>query len=294
MGGRGNNAVFVRVLDLEDIFDVHSLLKRFYLDNRSLDSPGSFSWFFCPRSQDMSRAHPAAADNFAATLAKKNIAAAKPERTNEKLYTENMLNGGHINQNMQQFMEKDRKVCRFFAVVDDLQTAQYERRPFLIYYYLADNTIQIREQYPLNCGRDGFALFCKRMRMPKGATELRGPMDSAYQEEDYVQVTDLVVGGRVDVYSMNFFIYDADQFTRDYFEKDLKSPLVEKVVLLLGRGKCANCGKLRLMWWLRFICSRRRFLCGVSVFHVRYCVSVYSEAATNMYHTLVCRFCRRS
>ena len=90
-----------------------------------------------------------------------------------------MLNGGHINKNMQQFMERDRKVCRFFAVVDDLQTAQYERRPFVILFYLANDDMQIREQYPLNCGRDNFPLFCKKARMPKGKMELRGPMDSA-------------------------------------------------------------------------------------------------------------------
>ena len=76
-----------------------------------------------------------------------------------------MLNGGHINKNMQQFMEKDRKVCRFYAIHDDLITGQFERRPFLIMYFLADDTIQIREQYPLNCGRDAFALFCKRQRV---------------------------------------------------------------------------------------------------------------------------------
>lgn len=54
--------------------------------------------------------------------------------TNEKIYNEVMLNGGHINQNMQQFMEKDRCVARFFAIVDDLITPQFERRPFIIMY----------------------------------------------------------------------------------------------------------------------------------------------------------------
>ncbi|CAD7952611.1 unnamed protein product [Amoebophrya sp. A120] len=160
-------------------------------------------------------------DAFSETLAKKNIVPSKPERTNEKLYYENMLNGGHINANMQQFMENDRKVCRFYAIVDDLITPQYERRPFVIMYFLANDTIQIREQYPLNSGRDGFPLFCKRMRMPKGKTELRGPMDSAYQPEEYVHITDFNIGQRVEMYNTSFYIYDADGFTREYFEKEL-------------------------------------------------------------------------
>jgi hypothetical protein len=57
------------------------------------------------------------------------------------MYTEAMLNGGHINANMQDFMEKDRHVMRFFAIVDDLQTPQFERRPFILLYFLADKTV---------------------------------------------------------------------------------------------------------------------------------------------------------
>lgn len=31
--------------------------------------------------------------------------------------------------------------------MDDLKTEQYERRPFTIFYFLSDDTIEIREQY---------------------------------------------------------------------------------------------------------------------------------------------------
>eukprot|EP00392_Amoebophrya_sp_AT5.2_P016043 g16282.t1 len=168
------------------------------------------------KPQNMALAEPEAEkDAFAETLAKKNIVPSKPERTNEKIYYERMMNGGHINANMQQFMDKDRMVCRFYAIVDDLITPQYERRPFVIMYFLANDTIQIREH-----GRDGFPLFCKRMRMPKGKTELRGPMDSAYQEDEYVHITDFKIGQRVEMYNTSFYIYDADGFTREYFEKE--------------------------------------------------------------------------
>ncbi|CAK0894516.1 unnamed protein product, partial [Prorocentrum cordatum] len=55
-----------------------------------------------------------------------------------------MLGGGHVNKDMQQFMEWDGKVCRFYAVIDDLSTSTFERRPFVILYFLADDTFQIR------------------------------------------------------------------------------------------------------------------------------------------------------
>ena len=38
------------------------------------------------------------------------------------------------------------EVCQFYAVIDDTLTAQYERRPVTIFYYLADDTVEIREQ----------------------------------------------------------------------------------------------------------------------------------------------------
>jgi hypothetical protein len=60
----------------------------------------------------------------------------KPPRTYEKVYREAMLGGGHINADMQQFLEKDRQVLRFFAILDDLSTPQFERRPFLILFFL--------------------------------------------------------------------------------------------------------------------------------------------------------------
>ena len=49
------------------------------------------------KPQNMALAEPEAEkDAFAETLAKKNIVPSKPERTNEKIYYENMLNGGHV------------------------------------------------------------------------------------------------------------------------------------------------------------------------------------------------------
>eukprot|EP00435_Cladocopium_sp_Y103_P059707 s418_g21.t1 len=77
--------------------------------------------------------------------AMKNHAPVQP-RTYEKIYREVMLGGGHINADMQQFLEKDKKVLRFYAVLDDVTTPQFERRPFTLMFFLADDTIEIREQ----------------------------------------------------------------------------------------------------------------------------------------------------
>lgn len=172
-------------------------------------------------------------DNFKETTQLKMDAlgkSAKPPRTHQKIYAEAMMNGGHINRNQQQFMEKDRMVCRFYCYSDDIKTHVFERRPFTIFYFLSDDTVQIIEQFPMNCGRAGFPTFCKRQRIPKAMeTEVRGPMHSAYQEEDYYKLEDFMVGKTVRLYNTDFFVYDTDGFTRKYFEGELKNPLEPKV-----------------------------------------------------------------
>lgn len=149
-------------------------------------------------------------------------------RTHERLYREQAMGGGHINKDMQQFLEWDRKVCRFFAVQDDLSTPTFERRPFIILYFLADDTMEIREQYPLNCGRDTFPIFFKRGPMPKGKAQVLGPMDQCLKMSEYTTIRDLSVGQMINLQGNDFFIYDADEFTRGYFHEELKMPLAQR------------------------------------------------------------------
>jgi len=150
-------------------------------------------------------------------------------RTYEKLYRETVLGGGHINKDMQQFLEKDRMVCRFFAVLDDLLTPQYERRPFTILYFLCDDTIEIREHYPLNAGRDNFPVFFRRSKLLKGDTEVRGPLEPPLENDAYVSLDDLAVGATLPCLALNLFLYDADAFTRAYYAEEIGRDLQEKI-----------------------------------------------------------------
>merc|ERR1711904_190018 len=101
--------------------------------------------------------------------------------------------------------------------MDDLMTAQYERRPFTIMYFLADNTVEIREQYPLNCGRDNFPIFFRRGKLTKGNVIARGPQDKLPKADELVSIDDLYVGAEVTLLNSKFLIYDADDFTRQFY-----------------------------------------------------------------------------
>eukprot|EP00401_Gymnodinium_catenatum_P036698 CAMPEP_0117501572 /NCGR_PEP_ID=MMETSP0784-20121206/23369_1 /TAXON_ID=39447 /ORGANISM="" /LENGTH=749 /DNA_ID=CAMNT_0005296833 /DNA_START=115 /DNA_END=2364 /DNA_ORIENTATION=+ len=167
-------------------------------------------------------------DPFSRTQEAIKMKEAAAPRTYEKIYREVMLGGGHINADMQQFLEMDRKVLRFFAVLDDLSTPQFERRPFTIMFFMADDNVEIREQYPLNCGRDNFPIFFRKAKMAKGPVSVDGPQSQPRKKSEFVHGHDFFVGQHVTLMGTNFFIYDADDFTRQYFRDVLDVDLEPK------------------------------------------------------------------
>uniref|UniRef100_A0A7S1WG77 Calmodulin n=1 Tax=Alexandrium catenella TaxID=2925 RepID=A0A7S1WG77_ALECA len=155
---------------------------------------------------------------------------AKQPRTYEKLYREVMLGGGHINADMQQFLENDGKVLRFFAVMDDVSTPQFERRPFVILFFLADDQLEIREMYPLNCGRDNFPIFFRKAKMPMGDYRVDGPQSAPRKKSEFVHGHDFSVGMNVTLLgNYHFYIYDADDFTRSYFRDEIGYELESRI-----------------------------------------------------------------
>jgi hypothetical protein len=67
-----------------------------------------------------------------------------------------VLNGRVPSQ--KQFLNLDRKVLRFYVFSDI---------PYIMHYYLADDTMEIREINYANSGKDPFPLLLKRTRFPK-------------------------------------------------------------------------------------------------------------------------------
>ena len=57
-------------------------------------------------------------------------------------------------------------------------------RPFTIMFFLADDTLEISEQYPLNCGREKFPIFFRRGKMPLGPYKVEGPQAQARKKSE--------------------------------------------------------------------------------------------------------------
>ena len=73
-------------------------------------------------------------------------------------YLEKKLGGGRV-ASQKQFLDFDRKVLRFFTRSDDLQ--------FVWHYFLADDTVEIREVHFPNDGRDSFSVYLRRQKLPE-------------------------------------------------------------------------------------------------------------------------------
>ena len=77
-----------------------------------------------------------------------------PKKDPELLeYLEKKLGGGRV-ASQKQFLDFDRKVLRFFTRSEDLQ--------FVWHYFLADDTVEIREVHFPNDGRDSFSVYLRR------------------------------------------------------------------------------------------------------------------------------------
>ncbi|KAJ9595341.1 hypothetical protein L9F63_027273, partial [Diploptera punctata] len=133
-----------------------------------------------------------------------------------------------LDDKLRRFLEYDGKILRFFAVWDDRDTEFGEMRRYVIYYYLADDTVEVQEIHEKNDGRDPFPLLLKKMKLPRDWKDkpINFPslaMESSDEEVLYYYTPkDFLVRDIIFIIPEKFLIYDTDKFTRKYFEEILK------------------------------------------------------------------------
>lgn len=145
---------------------------------------------------------------------------------------------------LKQFLEYDRNVLRFNAVWNDTHAMFGDNRALVIHYFLADDTIEIREVIGANSGRDSVPVFLKRQKLPKKAPlalrqpgeitdrtvlNVFGPMGHGGRyildslktgavHTMYYTDADLQIGSYINVYGRTILITDADDFTKDFYK----------------------------------------------------------------------------
>lgn len=143
---------------------------------------------------------------------------------------------------LKQFLDHDRHVLRFYCYWDDTDSMFGDPREMVLHYFLADDTIEIREVIPPNSGRDAAPMFLRRGKLPKNVESLKQPgkvtdrtvlnvfgptghggryiLDSlktgAYPT-DFYKDSDLTLGAVINVWGRKFLLVDCDDFTKEYF-----------------------------------------------------------------------------
>ncbi|XP_002735862.1 EF-hand domain-containing family member C2-like [Saccoglossus kowalevskii] len=175
-----------------------------------------------------------------------------PEDTPSDPYTNHRKNMDETQQplrpyekvdTLKQFLDHDRHVLRFFCYWDDSDNMFGDSREMVLHYFLADDTIEIREVIPANSGRDAAPMFLRRARLPKTAPEsLRQPGENTGRTvlnvfgpmghggryildslktgaviTDYYTDRDLQIGSIVNVWGRKFVLCDCDNFTKEYY-----------------------------------------------------------------------------
>eukprot|EP00760_Papus_ankaliazontas_P029906 PhM_4_TR4522/c0_g1_i1/m.103275 len=140
---------------------------------------------------------------------------------------------------VKRYLQDSDKVLRFFAYWDDRDQPHGDIRLFELRYYVQDDTIFVGEQLTANCGRDGVHSFCSRRRCPKPEFQCKGSdltfshrvngIACEYHGDDdervYYGVQDFDVGSTINVFGREFVLYDADTFTRSFYERNLGTAL---------------------------------------------------------------------
>jgi hypothetical protein len=146
----------------------------------------------------------------------------------------------------QQFLaNKINEHLQFAALWDDRKSISGDLRRCAIRYFLENDTVEVIEIRPDNAGREGGAKLLCRQRVAKSDAE-EIPLHAAPQntfgvilKENYMEPTDIVPGQYVRIHKRDYFVYDADSFTRAYMKTTYGVELAPAVDVteIVERGK---------------------------------------------------------
>lgn len=171
--------------------------------------------FFQNEGVALNRAESFPDDPFEKTRSMMNMKQNPPDLAEHKNYIEVMLKGGRPNKNLDSFLKNDRKVLSFSVVWED-RTYDGGDKYFTLNYFLADQSIEVKEINESNSGKTPFPMLLKRQKLAKKPILTHCPGMSLKKEEFYGP-EDLLIGQRMNIFGRDCLIYDADAYTMQFY-----------------------------------------------------------------------------
>jgi len=158
-------------------------------------------------------------DKFEYLTSIKDLKIPPPDTKEYKEYFEVKLKGGHPNNGLQKYLSNDGKVLSFDAVWDD-QSLEGGLKFYKLNFFLADDTVEVKETKEQNSGKDPFPLLLRRSKLPKTPLLTHYPGMNLKKEEHY-KAEDILIGNYVNIYNRPCFVYNCDDFTKKWFRENL-------------------------------------------------------------------------
>jgi len=188
--------------------------------------------FYAEQGVELNEKEGQPTDNFEYQQSIKDLKIPPPDTKEYKEYFEVKLKGGHPNNGLQKYLENDRKVLSFDIVWDD-RSLEGGMKFYKLNLFLADDTIEVKEDKAPNSGKDSFPLLLRRTKLPKIPIMTHYPGMNLKKEEFY-SATDLMIGNFVNIYNRPCFIFNCDPFTKKWYRENMN---VEQVPIDLKKEK---------------------------------------------------------
>jgi len=120
----------------------------------------------------------------------------------------------------QKFLKNDGRVLRFYCLWNDSKMYG-EQRPYILHYFLADDTVEVLEVRQHNSGRDAFPALLARSKLPVNHSEIAPDLSKIGRPDDenvqFLTEEMIKVGTYVNVYGRKLLVCGADNFTENFY-----------------------------------------------------------------------------
>jgi EF-hand domain-containing protein 1 len=176
--------------------------------------------FYSHNGVVLAAAEPLPENPFVHTRAMVGFKQCPPDRAEVKNYIEVMLKGGRPNGNLKPFLDHDRKVLSFAIMWSDYSYDGGDKY-FRLNFFLSDNTVEVKEVNKQNSGYYPFPKLLRRQKLSKAPIFTHLPAMNMRTEQFYMP-EDLKCGSEIVVWGRNCLIYDADDFTKQWYRANCK------------------------------------------------------------------------